>query len=233
MIVRPETDVITQASRENWIFNHRILVGLDRWNENLSLRDLAGGPVRASIEDGTITSTGRAFISRGELFQLGSRAHVSGEDALRLLWHSTAWGVGTRFRLCKKRMDSVVQDPECAEKLAEVALISRTDCAAAYEAICPSGSGNLIDYLGPSFATKFLYFAGGGDEGHPCLILDEVVSAALHARNRNLPRSYGKWTTGAYVSYCTLLREWAGQRSQELDRTVGADEYERLLFSLT
>lgn len=231
MTERPETDAISSESRQEWIFNHKISVNIGRWNENLNLRSLGGGPVRARESGGSETSSGIGFISRGDLFALGIEADKSDDYALRLLWHTIAWGVGRRFRLCKKRMDSVMRNPECADTLAEAARLARTDCGAAYDLMCPQGGQNLIGYLGPSFATKYLYFAGGGSEVHPSLILDDVVSSALERRGFPIPVSYGKWSTEGYIRYCQLLANWADERSSEVDRRVGADEYERLLFS--
>lgn len=233
MTNQPATDVISAASRREWILDHKIWVNVGRWNENLALRSLGGGPIRAIEMDGHETSTGRGFISRSDLFALGLDADSSEENALRLLWYTIAWGAGTRFRLCKKRMDSVMRHPECAATLVDVVRLARTNCGGSYELMCPKGSQNLIENLGPSFATKFLYFAGGGNEKHPCLILDEVVSSALARRGYTIPKTYGKFTTDGYVDYCQLLRSWADDRSNEIGRQVGADEYERLLFSLT
>jgi len=130
-------------------------------------------------------------------------------------------------------MDSVMRNPEVAGKLIEIVRMSRECSRDAYEAICPSESRNLVDFLGSSFAAKFLYFAGGGEMDHPCIILDEIVAAALDTQGMKLSRSSGKWTAEAYSSYCELLEGWAQQRASELDRAVGADEYERLLISLT
>jgi hypothetical protein len=44
---------------------------------------------------------------------------------------------------------------------------SRHDPTGAYQLMRP-GRHNAIRSLGPSFFTKFLYFAGGGAQNHPC-----------------------------------------------------------------
>jgi hypothetical protein len=87
------------------------------------------------------------------------------------------------------------------------------------------GGRNEIRSLGPSFFTKFLYFAGGGSPDHPCLILDRVVATALrdHCGWTSLHPT-GPWPAETYRRYCGLLARWAQ------DYHCAPDELERTLF---
>lgn len=75
----------------------------------------------------------------------------------------------------------------------------------AYELMRPHHRTEIRS-LGPSFFTKFLYFAGGGAPDHPCLILDGVVATTLHDHCGwpSLHRS-GPWSPEIYGQYCNLL----------------------------
>ncbi|MEU3642239.1 hypothetical protein AB0E59_02580 [Lentzea sp. NPDC034063] len=77
--------------------------------------------------------------------------------------------------------------PRCEDLLTRAADLSRSDPPSAFALLRP-GNSNAIRYLGPSFFTKFLYFAGGGAPDHPCLILDRVVATRLGPGNRPRPR---------------------------------------------
>src|SRR5690349_1265812 len=103
-------------------------------------------------------------------------------DVFTLLWRTLAWGSGTRNRVNRSRLAAIAADvPRCEDLLTKAADLSRSDPAAAFALLRP-GDTNEIRYLGPSFSTKFLYFAGGGAPGHPCLILDRRVATALRDR---------------------------------------------------
>lgn len=97
--------------------------------------------------------------------------------------------------------------------------------ASAFALLRP-GNSNAIRYLGPSFFTKFLYFAGGGAPDHPCLILDRVVATRLRDRCgwTSLHRE-GPWPAETYERYCGLLARWG----QETGRAP--DEIELKLFN--
>ncbi len=174
-------------------------------------------------------------LTRGMLFDLGRVAGDSPAGARRLLWAALSWGTGRRHRLNKSRIASVSEHPDRLGKLlSEAAVVSREDPEAAYRLLRPHG--NAIRYLGPPFATKFLYFAGGGDPAHPCLILDSRVAGSL--------RGDGGWTslTGVFSwpsetfgAYSRLLHRWAREASDQLadergPRPVHADQLEYALF---
>lgn len=131
-------------------------------------------------------------------------------DVFTLLWRSLAWGSGPHLRLNARRLESVAEDvPRCEDLLTRAAELSRSDPAAAYSLLRP-GDRNAIRYLGPSFFTKFLYFAGRGAPDHPCLILDRRVATTLHEQCgwTSLHRA-GPWPAETYKRYCGLLARWA------------------------
>jgi hypothetical protein len=115
-------------------------------------------------------------------------------------------------------MGAVAAGPDAAGKLLRrAAELSRTDAAAAYEVLYPRRR-SAIKGLGPSFGTKFLYFAGGGDPGHPSLILDSYVAAALHGHGWTSLRG-GGWPAWTCQRYCDLLSRWAAPLSIAGDRS--------------
>jgi hypothetical protein len=119
------------------------------------------------------------------------------------------------------------------EGLQDAAELSQTDPSSAYQAVCPTTRRNLVKYLGPSFATKFLYFAGGGSEKHPSLILDRVVATALHNECGWASLSTrGAWPESTYSRYCTLAHRWAREATMRCKHTVAPDEIEKALFQL-
>ncbi len=114
--------------------------------------------------------------------------------------------------------------PRVEKLLAKAVKESRCDPAGAY-AVLRQERRNEIRWLGPSFFTKFLYFAGGGAPSHPCLILDRIVATALceHCGWASLHRT-GPWSAETYQCYCTLLTRWAQAAH------CAPDELERTLF---
>nr|WP_199443592.1 hypothetical protein [Umezawaea beigongshangensis] len=145
-----------------------------------------------------------------------------------LLWRVLAWGSGNHLRQNARRLDSIAADVPRAEKLlAEAADRSRHDPTGAYATLWPDNR-SAIRFLGPSFFTKFLYFAGGGAPGHPCLILDRVVATALRDDcGWTSLNPAGSWTAQTYQRYCDLLTRWTGEHH------CVPDELELRLFTGT
>jgi hypothetical protein len=147
-------------------------------------------------------------------------------DVFTLLWRALAWGSGSQLRNNKRRLNSIAADvPRAEELLTRAAETSRHDPAGAYMLLRP-GRYNALPSLGPSFFTKFLYFAGGGAPDHPCVILDQIVATALRDRcGWTSLHPKGSWPAHTYQRYCDLLARWA----HDTHRT--ADELERTLFA--
>ncbi|MCR6489027.1 hypothetical protein M8542_39985 [Amycolatopsis sp. OK19-0408] len=200
----PEWAVPTAPRRQS-VEEHRIGIQAKWWRTELDRRGLPGerpaGPC----------------LTRAEVW-------APADDVFTLLWRTLAWGSGSHLRLNARRLDSIKADVHGAEAvLTEAAEASRRDPAYAFDLLRP-GQRNRFRAFGPSFFTKFLYFAGGGDPDHPCLILDRVVATALrdHCGWESLHRA-GPWPAVTYERYCTLLARWAttaGHAADELELTL-------------
>lgn len=92
---------------------------------------------------------------------------------------------------------------------------------------------NAIGSLGPNFFTKFLYFAGGGALGHPCLIVDNRVLRSLHRETERPlldPDQTTNYGPAVYEDALLVMKVWAEELSHSA-RIVGADEVERWAFA--
>ncbi len=191
----PVTDVDTLPAPD-WLTpapvgEHRIAIRQDWWYRAITSRKLPGTPP-------TTPSLTRADV------------WAPGADVFTLLWRTLAWGSGRYLRQNSRRLDSIQADPSGVEEiLTEAATWAGREPARAFAAFRPDRR-NRIAGLGPSFFTKFLYFAGGGAPGHPSLILDRVVATALHDSCgwTSLHRT-GPWPPETYGRYCALLGRWA------------------------
>lgn len=210
---------IQSWSRSEAIHEHGFNLNTGWWNQRIA--DLPGGPV----SDGADT----AYISRGDLFSMAETALTSGEGALQLLWHTLAWGSGDFHRNDPRRISSVRTDPQgVGEVLCQAAQASRTNPVEAFNILQPNR--NAIKQLGPNFFTKYLYFAGGGEPLHRCLIVDRRVLETLYRETQCeefLVRYNYSW--GTYLRAIEKLEAWARELSTQ-ERTVAADEVERWAF---
>ncbi|MGW3724998.1 8-oxoguanine DNA glycosylase OGG fold protein [Streptomyces sp. NPDC000851] len=214
-------DALAQQRPER-IDRHTITIASDWWNTEIAAAHLPGAPV---------TGPDVTQLSRGDLFTDAANLDASSEkELLRFLWRVLAWGSGMKLRLNRKRIRAVADSQSSAVAALRQALqAAREDPAQAYEALRPGGR-NAIAYLGPSFSTKILYFAGGGALDHPCAILDSQVATTL--KNNCGWDSLGEdeWPTSTYARYSALLERWAQEESGRLGRRIGVDEIERWLF---
>ncbi|RJQ70153.1 hypothetical protein D5S17_29565 [Pseudonocardiaceae bacterium YIM PH 21723] len=193
--------------RDPDLTGHRVSgIPVSWWQAEITQRGLPGEPPTT------------ATLSRSEVWS-------ATDDVFTLLWRSLAWGSGDRLRHAKHRLDAIAADVPATKALLTRAKAAVGDPAQAYDVLRPSRR-TAIKYLGPSFFTKFLYFAGGGDPQHRCLILDRVVATGLRRRGCDLPGLHpdGPWSTSTYVAYCDLLADWAR------DRGCAADQFELALF---
>jgi hypothetical protein len=197
---------IPTAPRATAVAGQRITIRTSWWESRVRVRGLPGA------------TPSTAELSRADVWR-----HA--DDVFTLLWHALAWGSGRYLRQNGKRLAALAADVEGARSLLESAVVlSRTSPGDAYALLHP-GRWNAIKHLGPSFFTKFLYFAGRGAPDHPSLILDSRVATSLRDECgwKSMDRS-GPWSPETYAGYCDLLRGW----SREHDRA--ADEIELKLF---
>ncbi|THA70714.1 hypothetical protein E6P78_09080 [Streptomyces sp. A0958] len=209
--------------RSERVHGHTVPIAAAWWNAETAAARLPGAPV---------AEPGVAGLSRGDLFVEAPGLDAgSDEELLRFLWRVLAWGSGMKLRLNRARIQAVAADRASAvAALREALRVAREDDPArAYEVLRPRGR-NAVAYLGPAFSTKVLYFAGGGELGHPCVILDSRVAVTLRNTCGWRSLGVGGWPAGTYARYCALLGRWAREESGRLGRDVGRDEIERWLF---
>lgn len=171
-------------------------------------------------------------ISRGDVFRIMQRG-AECRDRLPGFVASYAWGSGTGG-LGASRLERIFQKTtpdEARQRLqSAVALMDAEGPVEAYRALRGDRTGTLPDgtktavklgELGPSFFTKYLYFASRAshlDPGQPQpLILDQVVAARLRTRTEALVSqnpelgdpaelakwawASGGWSAGRYKAY--------------------------------
>lgn len=228
-LVLPERGRTTLGYRKDRVVDQRIAVNLDWWNARLAEWRLPGGPVSGRGVSGT-TVTGRAEISRGDIFVLARDRDSAA--VFRLLWHVLAWGSGSKLRGNRRRLVAVAADTSrVADVLERAATAAGSRPGVAYALLYPDDRRAAIPYLGPAFLTKYLYFAGGGVPDHPSVILDSRVATRLRdeAGWTSLD-GRGGWPASTYERYCRLLRRWAAEESNRARQPICADEIERWLF---
>lgn len=193
--------------REEVVAGHRVCVPERWWRDAISRWNLPGDPPAGSLTRASVWAPA--------------------DDVFTLLWRVLAWGSGSRLRHNRRRLAGIAADVAGSEDLlrraAELAVTGSP--AEAFAVFRPAGR-NVLPGLGPSFFTKFLYFAGQGVPEHRCVILDRVVATVLrkHCGWDSL-HPVGGWPAVTYQRYCDLLARWA----QERDRA--ADEIEYALFT--
>lgn len=223
---------VSAADPAEVINGHSVRVDLDRWNNDLRARGLPGGPLTGLSDQGDILDTGIAAISRGHVFTIASAATADEDpDApLRVLWHALAWGTGTGNRNNRQRMDAIAERLDVARQaLASAVNLAAENPGQAYRSLYP-GNRPVIASLGPSFLTKYLYFAGGGRADHPCLILDSRVAASLVRAGWESLDPRGSWPAATYERYVELIARWRDELGDRTGRELRADLFERWLF---
>ncbi|WP_410657222.1 hypothetical protein [Amycolatopsis sp. lyj-112] len=199
----PEWVVSLLPERET-VEEQAIRIRQEWWEKAVASRRLPGSPPTATT------------LTRADVW-------APAEHVFTLLWRTLAWGSGSHLRQNSQRLNSIEADVVRAEDLlTRAAEESRRDPERAYALLRPRH--NEIRGLGPSFFTKFLYFAGGGAPEHPCLILDRVVATALREKCgwESLHRA-GPWPPETYRRYCDLLARWAREHhcaADELELTL-------------
>jgi len=140
------TWAVPSQPRQAAVDEHTVRIRAQWWREAITFRGLPGmSPVGPTLTRAQVwTTTGHVH------------AAVAG----------LAWGSGSHLRQNSRRLDSIAADVSRAENLLTAAAeASRHDPAGAYAVLRPDRRNTLLS-LGPSFFTKFLYFAGGGAPEH-------------------------------------------------------------------
>ena len=200
------TWAVPAKPREEMVVNHRIPIRDRWWRAAVDRFGLGGTPPSAPT------------LSRAEVWV--------DDDVLSLLWRTLAWGSGRYLRQNTRRLRSIADNVDGAIKLLTTARdMSHDDPKGAYAVLLPNGR-TAIPFLGPSFFTKFLYFAGRGEPDHRCLILDRVVATTLRDDcDVSSLRPTGPWSADTYQDYCDGLAKAACAYH------CAADEIELALFT--
>ena len=148
-------------------------------------------------------------VNRRIVFTVAEPA-TTPDAAIRLYVAAAVWGVGLRARNVTRRIWALADGQEVGKKLAgAVDLLLTEGPVAAYAALADGAC--RVKHLGPSFFTKFLYFAGwdrtSGDR-QP-LILDRYVTFALNELAGLGWTPYGGWTADHYDRYLDYANGWA------------------------
>ena len=198
---------VPREPREVAVAAQSIDIRTEWWRHEIYSRGLPGDPPDA------------ASLTRADVWSRSA-------DVYTLLWYALAWGAGRYLRQNVRRLVVIAEDVQrCGELLTEAAERSGKDPEAAFAILRPVRT-NAIKHLGPSFFTKFLYFAGGGNPEHPSLILDRRVATSLRDEcGWDSMDRVGPWPADTYRRYCDLLQRWAA------DHHCAPDELERTLFA--
>jgi len=147
---------------------------------------------------------------------------------MQALIAATVWGTGTRGfgRARRLRVFDGDTDQIGIRLAAAVRILADDGTVEAYEYLHADG-GNHIRHLGPSFGTKFLYFAGYDHAlgAWRPLILDQYVALALN-RLCGADWPAAGWSATQYSEYLDRAHKWASTWN------TSPDVIERVLFSV-
>jgi hypothetical protein len=169
----------------------------------------------------------RPLLDRRMVFRIAERA-TQPLGAIQALVAVAVWGTGTRGlgRARRLRVFDGNTD-EIGHRLATAVRVLDIDGPVkAYEYLHGDGI-NQVRHLGPSFGTKFLYFAGYDRAlaGHRPLILDRYVALALTRLCSVCLPGVG-WNVAQYAHYLECAHKWADTWE------TNPDVIERILFSV-
>lgn len=175
-------------------------------------------------------------ITRGDLLRspaAGPREHGA------LLLGGCVWGTGDLgFRVGRRAQvftDKRISAADVTMRLGAVADLLREDNpVAAYDSLLRHQT-NWLPHLGPSFFTKFLYFAAAdgtsGDAGC-ALILDRLVAIGLnHLEGWGL-REVGPWPASVYERWLAYAEQQAAAPDGRGSAPVRIDAVEMAVFRL-
>jgi len=195
----------------------------DSWRDRLPRRDVWPPEL-----DALPTGPGRwSRLDRRTVFRIAERA-AQPLGAMQTLVAATVWGTGTQGlgRARRLRVFDGDTDQIGIRLAAAVGILKDDGPVKAYEYLHADGR-NHVKYLGPSFGTKFLYFAGydHAPGAQPPLILDRYVALALTCLS-GVGWPAGGWSASQYADYLDRAHKWASAWH------TSPDVIERVLFSV-
>ena len=178
------------------------------------------------------TGQGDTRLTRGGLFALAASpgCRDTDEGMLTLLWHVVWWGSGSKHSRIAEKIHSFADAGERAQHLSllkeAIAAADAGSLEDAYRLLRPRTHA-AIPGLGPSYFSKFLYFATFGEGA---LIIDSrVTKTLLTVHKPGTLRRTSSWSAPEYAEYCQTLAEWASALTAA-QRPCAPDEVERALF---
>ena len=219
-------ELIRQLRPRSELLGGAFKVNARRWRTELEKRGLP----RPTHHLGGDTDF--IHLNRGDLFALADR-DVTTDNSWQLLYHSLAWGLGTKASRLNARLDGLARHREMADRLLPEAWNTVCDGARpgdSYRVLLTEAGRPKIRWFGAAFATKYLYFAhGSGDIQN--LILDQLVATALMPLAWDRAPTTAWWPT-TYERYCHLMAKWAEEASAARQENVAPDQIEALLFAI-
>lgn len=157
-------------------------------------------------------------LDRAVTRKAAARAGADREGALAVFLSAMAWGYGSVSYGPFRTQRVLKSTPDALDRLFLAAQTVRESGAlAGYAAL--AGPARL-NWLGPAFGTKYLYFCSDPTASQPAVVLDSLVAAWLTA-NTSLTLHAGKWSLLTYELYLEHLSHWA----DSLDLTTVELEY--------
>ena len=213
----------TPPDRDQWVLGQAVAFSPDSWRDRLPRRDLWPPEL-----DGLPPGPGRwPRLDRRTVFRIAGRA-AQPSGALQAMVAAAVWGTGTQGFGRTRRLRAFGGDTDQvgARLAAAVRILEDDGPVKAYQYLHGEGR-NLVGHLGPSFGTKFLYFAGydrvPGSRRPP--ILDRYVAAAL-SRLCGTGWPAAGWSVRQYAGYLDVAHQWASAWG------TSPDVIERVLFSV-
>lgn len=196
--------------------------------------DAAGRPIQGPVLWGqprwlaqfpkqrTFLNSLPAELDRSALLRVCGRAPTTNAEALEALLAVMAWGYRGLGR-GRYWAGDVLADvgPEDDRLVACRAALRGGDPVAAYAVL----AARPIRGLGPTFATKYLFFSQQSTAKVRALILDENV-ATWFAENLGVKVASQRWSSAEYAAYLDRMGDWAaalGVRPDDLELAMFRD----------
>lgn len=167
-------------------------------------------------------------LDRAAVAAVGAHASESPERAVDAYLAAMAWGFGDSVGYGRFRTRRILDGrADAAERLYVVArAVVDEGAIAGYRALATTAR---LEFLGPAFGTKLLYFWQPSAARPRALIFDAFVSGWLE-REVGLRIDAVQWSVAAYTRYLTQMHEWAhvlGIAPDELELCIFGDEAAR------
>src|SRR5439155_446350 len=155
-------------------------------------------------------------LDRAAVRAAGASAAVGEREATAAFIAVMAWGFGSVGYGPFRTRRILASTPDAASRLRKVAeLVQGSSADSAYRSFARSAESRL-QFLGPSFGTKFLHFCQPANRWPRALILDEFVASWLreHTGEKLDPVA---WNEPTYRRYLRLMHGWSEALGVEPD----------------